>query len=137
MVSAMRKVLQILSILVLLGGIAAAEKETREEVSSADATRLEEFFKKFVDTVIANKDSCPKMATEVSKVIDANIETVKMANAAKKANKKLPKATEEKMMAKVKEMMPAMQKCGSDKDVKAAIAKMDIKDDKPPQKAEK
>ena len=110
------------------GTIASADKEApRDEVSQADADKFLGFFNKFVDSVVANKDNCPKMATAVNGVIDGNSEIIRKANEARAAKKKLPKATEEKMMARVKEMMPAMQKCGSDKDVQSAIARMDKK----------
>lgn len=124
------------AVVVMLGTGAAhaEEKKKREEVSAADAEKMLNFFGKFVDSIVQNKDNCPSMAKAVTAVIDANQDAVKLAADAKAANKTLPKAIEEKMMARVKELMPAMQKCGGDKDVKAAIAKLDKKDEK---KAEK
>ena len=108
--------------------LAFADKEApREEVSQADAEKFLGFFNKFVDAVVGNKDNCPKMAGAVNGVIDAHAEILRKANEARDAKKKLPKKFEEQMMARVKEMMPAMQKCGNDKDVQAAIARMDKK----------
>ena len=135
MVQAMT-LLRALAVLVLIGLTAspalADDKKKREEVSQADGEKLLAFFGKFVDAIVQNKDNCGKMAKDVGAVIDANPDAVKLANDAKAANKQLPKALEEKMMARVKELMPAMQKCGNDKDVKAAISKLE-----PPKKAEK
>jgi hypothetical protein len=121
--------------LFLSGTAIADEKKKREEVSQVDADRLLVFYGKFVDAIVQNKDNCGKMAKDVNGVIDANQDIVKLANEAKHGDKKLPKATEEKMMARVKELMPAMQKCGNDKDVKTAIARLEIKKADP--KAEK
>ena len=105
-------------------------KEKRDEVSAAEAEKFLVFFNKFVDAVIQNKDNCTKMAGSINGVIDANQDVVKKANEAKAAKKKLPKALEDKMMARVKEMIPAMQKCGGDKDVKAAVGRLDPKNAK-------
>jgi hypothetical protein len=115
-------------VIALLGAptVALAEKEApRDEISQADADKFFAFFNKFVDAVVQNKDACPKMATAINEVITGHQDVIAKANEAKKAKKKLPKAVEDKMMARVKEMMPAMQKCGADKDVKAAIGRMD------------
>jgi hypothetical protein len=117
---------------VATSGVAFAEepKEKRDEVSAAEAEKFLAFFNKFVDAVIQNKDNCGKMAGSINAVIDANQDVVKKANEAKAAKKKLPKALEDKMMARVKEMIPAMQKCGGDKDVKAAVGRLDPKNQK-------
>lgn len=124
-------VLRVVSVFVIslfLSGTAVADdKKKREEVSQADGEKLLAFFGKFVDAIVQNKDNCGKMAKDVTVVIDANLDAVKLASEAKAANKALPKALEEKMMARVKELMPAMQKCGNDKDVKAAIGRLDKK----------
>lgn len=119
---------RVLSVLVVLGltttTAVADEKKKREEVSQADGEKMLAFFSKFVDAIIQNKDNCGKMAKDVNAVVDANPDTVKLANEARLADKQLPKALEEKMAARIKELMPAMQKCGNDKDVKAAIARL-------------
>jgi hypothetical protein len=129
------KLFRVVVLIAALGGVAAADKEEkRDEVPQADAEKFQAFFNKFVDAVVQNKDACPKMATAIHQVIDANIDVVKKANDARKAKKKLPKAIEEKMQARVKEMMPAMQKCGSDKAVQDAITRLDKPDEKPAQK---
>lgn len=108
-------------------GIAVAEKEPekRPEVSQAEGEKFLEFFNKFVDAVIQNKDDCKKMAGAINVVIDAHSDVVKKANEAKAAKKKLPRKLEDQMMARVKEMIPAMQKCGADKEVKAAVGRLD------------
>ncbi len=103
-----------------------APEPKRVEISKADGEKFLAFFNKMVDAIVQNKEDCPKMATAVTKVIDANRAMLNKANEQKAAGKKLPKDLEAKMMARVKdEMLPAMQKCGGDKDVQAALAKMD------------
>ncbi len=133
MVGDMTSWLRYLCLIAILGAATTAsadDKKKREEVSQADGEKMLAFFGKFVDSIVQNKDKCDAMAKAVSAVIDANQDTVKLANEAKKANKVLPKALEEKMMARVKELMPAMQKCGGDKDVKEAIKKLEPPKDK-------
>jgi len=133
--------LRVFSFLVVLGvstSAVADEKKKRDEISQADGEKLLAFFGKFVDAIVQNKENCQKMATAVNGVVDGNADAVKLANDAKASGKQLPKALEEKMMARVKELMPAMQKCGSDKDVKAAVARLEKKPEaKPGDKAEK
>jgi hypothetical protein len=130
MVSTAMKLLRVLVMFAVVASssVAFAEKEAqRDEISQADAEQFLAFFNKFVDAVIANKENCSKMAGAINGVIDAHKDVVKKANDAKAAKKKLPKTHEDKMMARVKEMIPAMQKCGADKDVKAAVGRLDPK----------
>jgi len=110
--------------LALASSTAHADTKKVEEISQADGEKFMAFFNKFVDLIVANKDNCPKMASGLNALIDANLDIIKKANESKKAGKRLPKALEEKMMARVKETMPAMAKCGEDKDVKSAIDRM-------------
>jgi hypothetical protein len=138
------KLLRTFTMIALLGASTATafadapapKKDAKtEEISAADADKFLAFFNKFVDAIVQNKDNCPKMAGALNGVIDTNKDLIAKANEAKASGKKLPKALEEKMMARVKEMMPAMQKCGADKDVQAAIQRMDKKPDAAPAKA--
>lgn len=118
--------LAILATTTLAGAEAPAAEPKRVEISKAEGAKFLVFFNKLVDAIVQNKDNCPAMATAVNGVIDKNQAVIKKANDAKAAGKKLPKAHEDKMMARVKdEMMPAMQKCGSDKDVQAALMRME------------
>lgn len=131
------KVLRTLSMIAVLLGtsVAFAEapaKKEDKEVSQADAEKFLAFFNKFVDAIVQNKDNCPKMASAINTVIDANLDIIKKANEAKAQKKDLPKPMKEKMMARVKETMPAMAKCGEDAEVKKAIERM-----KPPKKDDK
>ena len=64
------------------------------EVSQADAEKFLVFFNKLVDTVVANKDDCTKLAAGINGVIDGNKDMIAKANEAKAAGKKLPKALE-------------------------------------------
>ena len=92
-----------------------------EEVAAADAERILEFFNRFADTIIANKDECKKLAGAVNVFVDANGDNIRKAKEIKDGKKRLPKAIEEKMMARLKEMVPAVQKCQRDPDVRKAL----------------
>ncbi len=109
----------------------AADKK-EEEVSTADAEKFLVFFNKIADTMVANKDDCTKLAASLNGLIDANGDLLKKANESKASGKKLPKALEDKMMARVKDMMPAMQKCQNDKGVMDAMKRMDGNGEKAP-----
>jgi hypothetical protein len=103
-----------------------APEPKRVEISKAEGEKFLVFFNKMVDAIVQNKEDCPKMAAAITVVVDTNQAVIKKANDAKAAGKKLPKAIEDKMMARIKdEMMPAMQKCGGDADVQVAMNRMD------------
>jgi hypothetical protein len=97
----------------------------KAEVSKADAHKFLVFFDKLVDTVVADKDSCPKMATDLNHLIDANKAIMEMAKKAAAEHKDLPKDAKDHMMTSVKRMVPAMQKCGNDPKVQAAFGRLD------------
>jgi hypothetical protein len=103
------------------------QKSGREEIPTETAEKYLGFFNKLMDTIVQNKDSCTKMAAGINAHVDANHELVVQMNKDKADGKKMPKAIEEKMQARVKEMVPAMQRCGTDKEVQAAIKRMDTK----------
>lgn len=106
---------------------APAEKAPakKPEVTKAEADQFLAFFNKFVDGVVAAKEDCTKMAATINTVIDQNQATIKLANDSKAAGKDLPQWAKEKMMARVKEMMPPMQKCGNDAKVQTAMKRME------------
>ena len=94
------------------------------DADKADVAKWLAFFDKIVDKVVADKDSCPTMAKDVNALVDANKDLLEKANAAVAAGKKLPEDAQKHMMDSAKKMMPAMQKCGNDKDVQAAFMRM-------------
>src|SRR5690349_4104871 len=96
----------------------------RQEVSAADAEKFLAFFNKVVDAMVANKDDCAKLTTAVNGLIDANLDLVKKIQDAKAANKDLPVEAKQKMLGRVKEMQPAMQKCGQDPGFNAAMMRV-------------
>ncbi len=114
--------------LALTAGIAAADapKKDAPTASSEDVKKFLTFFDKLVDTVVADKDNCPKMAKDVNSLIDANKAVLEMAKKAKEQGKQLPDDAKQHMMESAKRMMPAMQKCGEDKDVNAAFQRLDM-----------
>lgn len=107
------------------------------EVEAGEAERILEFFSRFADTIISNKDDCKKMAAAITTFVDANAENIKKAKEIKDGKKRLPRAIEEKMMARLKEMVPAMQKCQKDADVKKALERAKGEEKKAGEKAAK
>ncbi len=95
-------------------------------VSKADVDKFLAFFDSLVDKIVANKDSCPNMATAVNAHIDANMEMIKKSAEMKAKGMTLPKDAQDHMMTSVKKMMGAMQKCGNDPDVQKAFQRMDL-----------
>jgi|MudIll2142460700_1097286.scaffolds.fasta_scaffold10413_4 hypothetical protein len=97
----------------------------KAEVAPQDVEKFLAFFNKFVDTVVAAKEDCVKLTKDINTLIDANGDMLKKIQEAKAANKDLPQAAKDKMMSRVKEMMPAMNKCGSDAGFQAAMKRME------------
>jgi hypothetical protein len=98
--------------------------------AKADVDKWLAFFDKLVDIVVADKDACPKMATDVGAHIDANADLLKKAQEAEDKGQKLPKDAEDHMKASAQKMMGGMQKCMNDKGVQAAFSKLMTKKDK-------
>ena len=96
-----------------------------EEISQADADKYLAFFTKLTDAIVQNKDNCGRMAAQMNAVIDANQDIIKKVAEEQSAGKKLPKKLEEKMAARTREMIPAMNKCGADTEVRAALKRID------------
>lgn len=97
----------------------------KQELSPQETEKFLAFFNKFVDTVVAAKEDCAKLTKDINALIDANGEMLEKIRQAKAANKDLPQAAKEKMMSRVKEMMPAMSKCQNDAGFVAAMKRME------------
>ena len=102
-----------------------AGEPKKAEVPAQDVEKFLAFFNKFVDTVVAAKEDCAKLTKDINALIDVNGDMLKKIQEAKAANKDLPQAAKDKMMSRVKEMMPAMQKCQSDAGFQAAMKRME------------
>jgi hypothetical protein len=108
-------------------GIANAdEAKPAPEMSATDTQKWLAFFDKLVTTVVKSSGTCDKLATDVTKLIDANQPAIAMARAAREAGRRLPQAAQQHMMGGVKKMVPTLQKCGQDDKVRAAFAKLDL-----------
>jgi hypothetical protein len=92
----------------------------------ADVDKFLAFFDALVDKIVANKDSCPNMATAVNAHIDANMDMIKKSAEEKAKGMTLPKDAQDHMMGSIKKMMGAMQKCGNDPEVQKAFQRMDL-----------
>lgn len=100
-------------------------KPQKDEMPTEDAEKFLAFFHRFADAVVQNKDACPRMATAINGVIDGHQGVIKRANELRAANKKLPKAVEDQMTTRLKEMFAAMVKCKDDAGVKAAMRRIE------------
>lgn len=90
----------------------------------ADIAKYLAFFDSVVDTIVKDADNCPTMATDINSLVDKNMDIIKKASEAVAAGKQLDDASKKHMMDKVKLMVPAMKKCGNDKNVQAAMMRM-------------
>jgi hypothetical protein len=93
-------------------------------ITDAEAKEWLTFFDKVVDTMVGAKGDCDKMAKDIEAVTAANKDLLARAQKAQAAGKKLPKSAEEHMGASVQKMMPAMQACGQNPKVQAAMQTM-------------
>lgn len=115
-------------IYVLLLGtlLTAALADSRPgEMAPADVAKWLGFFDKLVTTVV-NAPACDRMASDVSTLVDQNKDAIAVAKAARSRGEKLPDAAQQHMLDGVKQMLPAMQRCGQDTKVRAAFAKLDL-----------
>jgi len=93
--------------------------------AKADVDKFLAFFDKLVDTIVADKADCPKMATDIGKLVDANQDLLKKAAEAKAKGQKLPQDATDHMNASKNKMVSAMmEKCAQDKAVQAALQRM-------------
>jgi hypothetical protein len=130
--------LRTLALTCTLGFTTLARAEApRDEISTADADRFVAFIEKVAAAVTTNVNACPKMATAITAVVDANADVIKMATEAKAAGKKLPKAYEAKLREKTKPMEAGLEKCKDDKAVVSAIEKVGKKTKVAPPPAKK
>src|SRR5215470_12405869 len=124
----MRFLVVVLLVLTAAPAFADSKKQPppkAEEISQADADKYLAFFTKLTDAIVQNKDNCGRMAAQMNAVIDANQDIIKKVAEEQSAGKKLPKKLEEKMAARTREMIPAMNKCGADTEVRAALKRID------------
>ena len=112
----------------LVASTAAAQpdKQAPAEVTPSEARAWIQLFDKIVDTVVANKDDCTKMATDLNVVVDANLEAIKIARDAKAKGKKLPASAQQHMLDGMRRMVGALHKCGRDEKVAAAFQRIDL-----------
>jgi hypothetical protein len=96
-------------------------------VSDADAKRWLAFWDKLVDTVIADKDNCPKMGTDLNALIDANKDLVATAQKAQAGGKQLPPDALQHMKDAAPKMATAAMNCAKDPNVKGALQRLNFK----------
>ena len=124
----MKLVRRITLALALAAAPAAAQpdKQAPAEVTPSEASAWIAAFDKIVDTVVANRDDCTKMASGLNAVIDANQDAIKIARDAKAKGKKLPASAQQHMLDGMRRMVAALDKCGTDEKVGAAFKRIDL-----------
>lgn len=105
---------------------AAPDRQAPAEVTPNEARLWLELFGKVVDTVVANREQCDKMAANLHEVVDANRETIAMARDAKAKGKRLPASAQQQMRDGTREMIAALDKCGRDPQVAAAFKRLEL-----------
>jgi hypothetical protein len=105
---------------------AQPDKQAPAEVTPSEARAWIQVFDKVVDSVVANKDDCTKMAANLNSVVDANQDAIKIARDAKAKGKKLPQAAQQHMLDGMRRMVGALEKCGRDESVGAAFKRLDL-----------
>ena len=106
--------------------VAQPEKQAPAEVTPNEARAWISLFDKIVDTVVASKDDCGKMAGDLNTVVDANQDTIRIARDAKAKGKKLPTSAQQHMLDGMRRMVGALEKCGRDEKVGAAFKRIDL-----------
>lgn len=104
-----------------------AKKPAAETISKADLDKLMTFLDKMATIVQADKDTCPKMATDINKLVDDNPDIVKLGAESKAKGRQLPKEAQDEIAKKLGPAMQAATKCMQDKDVQAAFKRLDPK----------
>ncbi len=115
-----------LSLVLATAASADAPKGAGGEVAKTDAAKFLAFFDKLTDAVVADKDNCDKMATDVNSIIDANKDLLDMASKAKADGKKLPADAQKHMGDDVQKMGPGLQACAKNDKVNTAFKRLKI-----------
>jgi hypothetical protein len=105
---------------------AQPDKQAPAEVTPSDAKRWIALFDSIVDTVVANREDCSKMASGINTLVDGNQETIAIARDAKAKGKRLPASAQQQMAEGARRMVAALDKCGRDESVGAAFKRLDL-----------
>jgi hypothetical protein len=116
-------------VLALAAGVASADGSgsgapSGGTVSDPDTKRFLAFWDKLVDTVVADKDNCPKMGTDLSALIDANKDLLAAAQKARAAGKQLPADAAQHMKDTATRFANGVMGCAKDASVKAAMQRL-------------
>ena len=116
------------AIILSLAAAAAAQPAPANELSAADTTKLVGFFEKLIQTMVANKDDCSKMAAAIDSHVTANAAMLKSVMKQVTSGKNLPKDAEDKLTKIMTKDMSALAACASNKAVAAAMKRIENPD---------
>jgi len=109
-------------------GDSTAPRVSETTMKPAAVAKWLAFFDKLVDAVVADQDSCERMATDVGTVIESNRDSLALAHAARARHERLPEDAQQHMLEGVRRMEPGIENCGANDHVKAAFAKLEVAD---------
>jgi hypothetical protein len=120
------------ALLIALTASTAYAEDKKEPLSEAQSEKLLAFYNELVDHAARNaaEADCPALGAAIDGVVNRNLNTLQMLWAAKKANKVVPKAVQEKLDQRAGELVGALRKCWGHDAVKAAFKKMKPPDEK-------
>ena len=84
------------------------------------------FFDKIVDTALADKSNCNKMAVDLNHLIDANKALLDQAAKERAKGHRPPQYAIDHMMAGTRKMMPALMACKDNHKVMAAFQRLHV-----------
>jgi len=109
----------------LAGLVLTAAIASPVHADAVDAEKFLGWFETLANNVVADQDSCPKMATDINKSVDDNKDLVAAAQKAHAAGQQFTQAQMQRMMAAGTKIAQAVvAKCAQDKGVKAAITRL-------------
>jgi hypothetical protein len=112
--------------LFLLAALGVASAAARADEAS-DVRSFVAFFGEVTNVLVADKDSCSKMASDLNAVFDANRRVLEAAKKAREEGKKLPAEAQKRIIEDTARWGPALQKCSTDQGVQAALTRMQMR----------
>ncbi len=121
------KSVRLLAVSVALVGAATqteANPDAVGEMSAGEVDKILAFFGKLLDTMVAHKDDCLKMAGAIDALVDANKATLRELKGFEASGKRLPAEAEQKLTERMTRDSAAVTKCLADGGVQAAMKRL-------------
>jgi peptidyl-prolyl cis-trans isomerase A (cyclophilin A) len=102
----------------------AAPTAAAPEVPADDAAKTITFFNTMLDTMVANKADCGKMATAIDALVDKNKPLLMRLKGYEAEGRRLPKDSESKLTERMNRDFAQIQSCLSDPGLQAAMKRV-------------